>query len=46
MKVNPIIPTNINVNTTSLDLSIDEIGAINATLNPPEAGSLEVDYDK
>ena len=45
VKVNPLIPTNITVNTTFLDLTLDEIGTINATLNPPEAGNLTVNYD-
>ena len=40
------IPTNITVDHTSLDLTIDETGTINATLNPPEAGGLEVDYNE
>ena len=39
------IPTNITVNTTSLDLTLGENGTINATLNPPEAGNLTVNYD-
>jgi hypothetical protein len=44
MKVN-LIPTNITVNTTSLDLTLGENGTINATLNPPEAGNLTINYD-
>ncbi|WP_296891165.1 hypothetical protein [uncultured Methanobrevibacter sp.] len=40
------IPTNITVDPTSLDLTVDETGTISATLNPPEAGNLEVDYDE
>ena len=40
------ISTNITVNTTSLDLSIDEIGIIEARLNPSEAGELTVNYDE
>jgi len=40
-----ITVTNITVNTTSLDLTLGENGTINATLNPPEAGNLTVNYD-
>ena len=40
VKVNPLIPTNITVNTTSLNLTIGDIGTIGANLNPPEAGNL------
>ena len=40
------IPTNITVNTTSLDLTVGESDYISATLNPPEAGNLEFDYDE
>ena len=38
--------TDIFVNATSLNLTVGETGSINATLNPPEAGNLTVDYDK
>ena len=38
--------TNITVNTDSLNLTVGETGSINATLNPPEAGNLTVNYDK
>ena len=37
-------PTNIIVNTTSLDLNLGEIGTVNAKLNPSQAGSLTVNY--
>ncbi|WP_407432662.1 Ig domain-containing protein, partial [Methanobrevibacter sp.] len=37
---NNAIPTNITVNTTSLNLIVDENATIGATLNPPEAGNL------
>ena len=40
------IPTNITVNPKSLDLTVGENGTINATLDPSEAGSLEVDYNE
>ena len=40
------IPTNITVDHTSLDLTIDETGTINATLNPPEVGGLEIYYNE
>ena len=40
VKVNPLIPTNITVNTTSLNLTIGDIGTIGANLNLPEAGNL------
>ena len=40
------IPTNITVYPTSLELTINETGTINATLNPPEADRLEVYYNK
>jgi predicted outer membrane repeat protein len=36
----PLTPTNISVNTTSLNLTVGETGTIGATLNPPEAGGL------
>ena len=34
------IPTNITLNTTSLNLNVSENGTIVASLNPPEAGNL------
>ena len=40
------IPTNITVNPKSLDLTLNENGTINATLDPSEAGNLEVDYNE
>ena len=36
----PAIPTNITLNTTSLNLNVGENGTIIASLNPPEAGNL------
>ena len=44
--VESTIPTNITVNPTSLDLTVGENGTINATLDPSEAGKLEVDYNE
>ncbi|MEE0024134.1 Ig-like domain-containing protein, partial [Methanobrevibacter sp.] len=38
--------TDIFVNTDSLNLTVGETGSINATLNPPEAGNLTVNYDE
>ena len=45
VKVITPIPTNITVNTTFLDLTLGEIGIIDARLNPSEAGSLTVNYE-
>ena len=44
--VESTIPTNITVNPPSLNLTVDDIDFINATLNPSEAGGLEVDYNE
>ncbi|WP_296866513.1 hypothetical protein [uncultured Methanobrevibacter sp.] len=44
--VESTIPTNITVNPTSLDLTLNENGTINATLDPSEAGGLEVVYNE